>query len=117
MLRFDVRGDPLQLVDSIQRPWTPCKNLGATESILTACAVTTHAHMLREDRPKVGIADGFVRISVGIEDPDDWIRGSDDALGQIRRYGLEHLVQRITPPSGHNHCVKQPNDDYTKPSS
>ena len=83
MLWFDVQGDPIQLMDSIKRPWTLCENLGATESIITACAVMTHANMLREDRLKVGITDGFIRISVGIEDPDDLIRGLDDALGQI----------------------------------
>lgn len=83
MLWFDVRGDPIQLMDSIKRPWTLCENLGATESIITACAVMTHANMLREDRLNVGITDGFIRISVGIEDPDDLIRGLDDALGQL----------------------------------
>lgn len=83
MLWFDVIGDPIELMDSIKRPWTLCENLGATESIITACAVMTHANMLREDRLKVGITDGFIRISVGIEDPDDLIRGLDDALGQL----------------------------------
>ncbi|KAK1735968.1 cystathionine beta-lyase [Skeletonema marinoi] len=69
MLWFDVKGDPIKLMDSIKRPWTLCENLGATESIITACAVMTHANMIREDRLKVGITDGFIRISVGIEDP------------------------------------------------
>mmetsp|Transcript_20850 Transcript_20850/g.31791 ORF Transcript_20850/g.31791 Transcript_20850/m.31791 type:complete len:440 (-) Transcript_20850:264-1583(-) len=83
MLWFDVKGDPIKLMDSIKRPWTLCENLGATESIITACAVMTHANMIREDRLKVGITDGFIRISVGIEDPDDLIRGLDDALNQL----------------------------------
>jgi cystathionine beta-lyase/cystathionine gamma-synthase len=39
--------------------------------------------MIREDRLKVGITDGFIRISVGIEDPDDLIRGLEDALGGL----------------------------------
>lgn len=83
MLWFDVKGDPIKLMDTIKRPWTLCENLGATESIITACAVMTHANMIREDRLKVGITDGFIRISVGIEDPDDLIRGLDDALNQL----------------------------------
>lgn len=86
MLWFDVEGGDtaaIKLMDSIKRPWTLCENLGATESIITACAVMTHANMLREDRMKVGITDGFIRISVGIEDPDDLIRGLDDALAQL----------------------------------
>lgn len=83
MLWFDVKGDPIKLMDSIKRPWTLCENLGASESIITACAVMTHANMIREDRLNAGISDGFIRISVGIEDPDDLIRGLDDALGQL----------------------------------
>ena len=83
MLWFDVNGDPIQLMDTIQRPWTLCENLGATESIITACAVMTHANMLQEDRLKVGIVDGFIRISVGIEDPNDLIRSLDDALNKL----------------------------------
>merc|ERR1712051_404223 len=83
MLWFDIVGGSeagTELMDSIKRPWTLCENLGATESIITACAVMTHANMLKEDRLKVGITDGFIRISVGIEDADDLIRGLDEAL-------------------------------------
>merc|ERR1712019_18634 len=74
MLWFDiVGGSPAgtKLMNSIQRPWSLCENLGATESIITACAVMTHANMLKEDRLKVGISDGFIRMSCGIEDPED----------------------------------------------
>merc|ERR1712007_381438 len=69
MLWFDiVGGSPasIKLMDVCQRPWSLCENLGATESIITACAVMTHANMLKEDRLKVGITDGFIRISCGI---------------------------------------------------
>mmetsp|Transcript_5443 Transcript_5443/g.8284 ORF Transcript_5443/g.8284 Transcript_5443/m.8284 type:complete len:429 (-) Transcript_5443:263-1549(-) len=86
MLWFDVVGGDtaaIKLMDSIKRPWTLCENLGATESIITACAVMTHANMIREDRLKVGITDGFIRISVGIEDPDDLIRSLDEALNSL----------------------------------
>mmetsp|Transcript_57182 Transcript_57182/g.149778 ORF Transcript_57182/g.149778 Transcript_57182/m.149778 type:complete len:124 (-) Transcript_57182:34-405(-) len=65
---------------AIQRPWSLCENLGATESIITACAVMTHANMLKEDRLKVGITDGFIRISVGIEEVEDLIRALSEAL-------------------------------------
>lgn len=83
MLWFDVKGGDkaaVRLMDSVQRPWTLCENLGATESIITACAVMTHANMVREDRLAVGISDGFIRISTGIEDPADLIRALDLAL-------------------------------------
>ena len=72
------------MMNSIQRPWSLCENLGAIESICTCPAVMTHANMLTEDRLKVGITDGFVRISCGLEDADDLIasmKQSLDALG------------------------------------
>merc|ERR1719169_159635 len=86
MLWFDVVGGSVagtKLMDTIQRPWSLCENLGATESIITACAVMTHANMLKEDRLKVGITDGFIRVSIGLEDADDLIKALDNALAQI----------------------------------
>jgi len=85
MLWFDIVGGSeagTRLMNSIQRPWSLCENLGATESIITACAVMTHANMLKEDRLKVGITDGFIRVSCGIEDTEDLIRALDGALAQ-----------------------------------
>jgi cystathionine beta-lyase/cystathionine gamma-synthase len=85
MLWFDIVGGSAagtRLMNSIQRPWSLCENLGATESIITACAVMTHANMQKEDRLKVGITDGFIRVSVGIEDADDLIKSLGVALEQ-----------------------------------
>ena len=42
-----------------------------------------HANMLVEDRLKVGITDGFVRISCGLEDPDDLIRSLKASLDAL----------------------------------
>jgi len=86
MLWFDVEGGSpsgVKIMNTIQRPWSLCENLGATESIITACAVMTHANMLKEDREKVGISDGFIRVSTGIEDADDLIKALDQSLAQI----------------------------------
>jgi len=85
MLWFDIVGGSeagTKLMNAIQRPWSLCENLGATESIITACAVMTHANMLKEDRLKVGISDGFIRVSCGIEDSEDLIKSLDIALQQ-----------------------------------
>merc|ERR1719492_506134 len=85
MLWFDIVGGSeagTRLMNSIQRPWSLCENLGATESIITACAVMTHANMLKEDRLKVGITDGFIRVSCGLEDKDDLIKSLSGALEQ-----------------------------------
>jgi len=85
MLWFDIVGGSeagTKLMNAIQRPWSLCENLGATESIITACAVMTHANMLKEDRLKVGITDGFIRVSCGIEDSSDLIKALSSALDQ-----------------------------------
>jgi len=86
MLYFEVKGGTVagkKLMDTIQRPWSLCENLGAAESIITCPAVMTHANMLKEDREKVGITDGLVRVSCGIEDSDDLIRALKTALDNL----------------------------------
>jgi cystathionine beta-lyase/cystathionine gamma-synthase len=86
MLWFDVEGGAdagRKLMNITTRPWSLCENLGATESIITACAVMTHANMLKEDRLKAGIGDGFIRVSCGIEDADDLIRSLKASLDAL----------------------------------
>jgi len=83
MLWFELSGGApagIQLMNAIERPWSLCENLGAVESIITACAVMTHANMETADRLKVGITDGFIRVSCGIEDADDLIRALERAM-------------------------------------
>jgi len=86
MLWFEVKGGTAagrRLMDTVQRPWSLCENLGACESIITCPSVMTHANMLTEDRLKVGITDGFVRVSCGIEDADDLLAALKDALDRL----------------------------------
>ena len=86
MLWFDVVGGDkaaIKLMNTIQRPWSLCENLGSTESIITACAVMTHSNMIPEDRRRVGISDGFIRVSCGIESSDDLIRSLSESLDQL----------------------------------
>lgn len=86
MLWFEVKGGTAngrKLMDTINRPWSLCENLGAAESIITCPAVMTHANMLKEDRLKVGITDGFVRVSCGIENKEDLIKALKKALDNL----------------------------------
>ena len=46
-------------------------NLGDAKSLVTHPATTTHRTMGPEERAKIGIGDGMVRLSVGLEDPAD----------------------------------------------
>lgn len=86
MLWFEVKGgseNGRKLMNTVRRHWTLAENLGACESIITCPSVMTHANMLREDRIKVGITDGFVRISCGIEDVDELIDSLSEALNGL----------------------------------
>ncbi|RSK39900.1 trans-sulfuration enzyme family protein [Mangrovimonas spongiae] len=56
-------------------------NLGDTRSIATHPASTTHSKLSEVDRLEVGITDGLVRVSVGLEHTDDIISDLKQALG------------------------------------
>ncbi len=56
-------------------------NLGDTRSLITHPATTTHHRMGAEGRARVGITEGTVRLSVGLEDVDDLLEDLDQALG------------------------------------
>ncbi|HLT06955.1 MAG TPA: aminotransferase class I/II-fold pyridoxal phosphate-dependent enzyme [Cyclobacteriaceae bacterium] len=55
-------------------------NLGDTRSIITHPATTTHSKLSEEERQHVGITPGLVRLSVGLEHPDDIIQDIERAL-------------------------------------
>jgi len=56
------------------------ESLGGVESLISLPALMTHASMPQEVRERVGITEGLVRLSVGIEDADDIIADLDQAL-------------------------------------
>jgi O-succinylhomoserine sulfhydrylase len=55
-------------------------NLGDTRTIVTHPASTTHSKLSKEDRLEVGITDGLVRVSVGLEHVEDIINDLKQAL-------------------------------------
>jgi len=55
-------------------------NLGDTKSLITHPATTTHRRLTQEARAAAGITDGVIRLSVGLEDPEDLIEDLDAAL-------------------------------------
>ncbi|QKE85026.1 O-succinylhomoserine sulfhydrylase [Arthrobacter sp. NEB 688] len=65
--------DALRLVDI-------SNNLGDAKSLTTHPATTTHRRLSPEDRAAVGITDGTIRVSLGLEDPDDLVEDLDRAL-------------------------------------
>jgi cystathionine gamma-lyase len=57
------------------------ESLGGVESLIEHPAIMTHASIPAETRREIGISDGLVRLSVGIEDVDDLIADLERALG------------------------------------
>ena len=85
MLWFEVEGGldtGKQLMDAVEL-WTLAENLGSVESLITHPATMTHAGISPDDRERLGILDGLVRASVGLEDPEDLIEDLAEALDRI----------------------------------
>jgi O-succinylhomoserine sulfhydrylase len=57
-------------------------NLGDAKSLVTHPATTTHQRLSEEERANLGIGDGLLRLSVGLEDPDDL---ADDLMAALDR--------------------------------
>ncbi|WP_391117068.1 bifunctional cystathionine gamma-lyase/homocysteine desulfhydrase [Psychrobacillus sp. L3] len=72
MISFDVGSEAKadELLSKL-RYFTLAESLGAVESLISVPARMTHASIPRERRLELGITDGLVRISVGIEDVED----------------------------------------------
>lgn len=82
MIWFEVHGGlsaAKELMDTVQL-WTLAESLGSVESLVTHPASMTHADVEPAERYRVGITDGLVRLSVGLEDADDLIEALDAAL-------------------------------------
>lgn len=69
-----------RLMDQLEL-WTLAENLGSVESLATHPVTMTHAAIPPEERMRIGISDGLVRLSVGLEDADDLIEDLAQALG------------------------------------
>jgi cystathionine beta-lyase/cystathionine gamma-synthase len=63
--------------------WTLAESLGSVRSLFCHPATMTHASMEADVRRKVGIGDGLIRLSVGLEDVRDLIEDLDQALAGI----------------------------------
>jgi cystathionine beta-lyase/cystathionine gamma-synthase len=75
MLSFDFHGGGAAAKRFIRATTLPIKapSLGGVETLLTQPTLTSHAGMSPEDRQKLGITDGLVRMSVGLEATEDVI--------------------------------------------
>ena len=71
-----------QFIDAVQL-CSRSSNLGDTRTIVTQPALSTHSKLSEEDRLAVDITDGLIRISVGLEHPDDVIQDVKQALNSL----------------------------------
>jgi cystathionine beta-lyase/cystathionine gamma-synthase len=82
LIAFEVEGGVeagVRLMNSV-RLCALAENLGATETIITHPVSMTHGAVPPEQRTAAGITDGLVRLSVGLENPDDIIADLEQAL-------------------------------------
>ncbi|MBU9710253.1 bifunctional cystathionine gamma-lyase/homocysteine desulfhydrase [Evansella tamaricis] len=81
MVSFDVgSGERAEEVLRKTKFFTLAESLGAVESLISLPAKMTHASIPRDRRLELGITDGLIRISVGIEDAEDLIEDLKQAL-------------------------------------
>ena len=85
MVWFEVEGGMAAgkaIMDSLEL-WTLAENLGSVESLVTHPVTMTHADVDEAERKRVGITDGLVRLSVGLEDAQDLIDDLQKALAKV----------------------------------
>ncbi len=84
MLSFELRGGVAaadRFIDRVKLPIS-APSLGGVESLITRPATTSHSGMSPQDRRRLGIADGLIRFSVGLEALDDLIEDFAQGLGE-----------------------------------
>jgi cystathionine beta-lyase/cystathionine gamma-synthase len=84
MMSFTLKDDSMPAatkVLSATKIFALAESLGGVESLINHPASMTHASIPREERIKNGLADGLIRLSVGIEDAEDLISDLEQAIG------------------------------------
>ena len=82
VLSFELNGGVVAANEFMKKTTIPVKapSLGGVETLLTLPSTTSHAGMRPEERQALGITDGLIRMSVGIEATEDIIEDFENAL-------------------------------------
>ena len=83
MMSFTLKDESPEAVVNLMKAtklFSLAESLGGVESLINHPATMTHASIPREERLKIGLTDGLIRLSVGIEDADDLIADLFDAI-------------------------------------
>lgn len=85
MISFEVKGglDAGKIVATNTKLFALAESLGGVESLIGHPATMTHAAIPKEERMKIGLSDGLIRISVGIEDEEDLIKDLEQAFDKV----------------------------------
>ncbi len=89
MLAFVIRGglEAARAFLGAVRIFACAESLGGVESLVEHPAIMTHASVPRETRERLGIADGFIRVSCGIEHADDLVADLERGFTAAKRAG------------------------------
>jgi O-succinylhomoserine sulfhydrylase len=90
LVSFEVRGGKpaAYAVGNALSLITIANNLGDAKSLITHPATTTHQRLTPEARAALGVSDGLLRLSAGLEDASDLIADLDQALSVLDRQNL-----------------------------
>ncbi len=84
MITLDI-GSPerAEALAAATRVFALAESLGGVESLISVPSKMTHASVPAERRERMGLTDSLVRLSVGIEDPDDLVADLAQALDRL----------------------------------
>jgi cystathionine gamma-lyase len=84
IISVELKGgiDRVRALVPLLKLWPLAESLGGVKSLLCHPTTMTHAAVEPAERARIGITDGLIRLSVGIEDPADLIEDLDAALAQ-----------------------------------
>lgn len=103
MLSFELKAGPAEAIRVMNalKLWIRAESLGGVESLVTHPATATHADVPVETRQKLGITDGLIRLSVGLEAAEDLIADLQQALDSV--FGAEterNANNEVCQPAG-----------------
>ena len=84
MLAIELKGGGPAAVKFVRKlqVFTYAASLGGVDSLVIEPRYSSHEHMTPEEREKIGIPDGFLRVSIGLENAEDLIADIEQALQQ-----------------------------------
>jgi O-acetylhomoserine (thiol)-lyase len=81
-MSFEVttKAEAQRIADSVEL-FSIVVNIGDSKSIITHPASTTHQQLSPTELKEAGVPEGLIRLSIGLEDPEDLIADLERALG------------------------------------